>query len=358
MSNLFEDTNTKKFFIYNKKKKEVLPMTEPGINKLAKKKLDEIYGDREKLNVPQRFIDNWENIALYTPSGDIDKVHALYSTTEKSAYSLRNSLNDLTAKEWLPETVTVFAQKGLGAKNAHAQIEKEHPAPFSFQDIARLIRFFTKKDAKVLDPFSGVASTVKACAFENRIGYGVELNKKYHELGLKRIQLEVADEESKKRQNLINGDSLKVIKKFDDAYFDFIITSPPYWNILDTVDHKVKQNRIENNLDIKYSDSKNDLANIDSYDKFLDTIASFFSDCGRILKPKKYMCIIVSDFRKKEKYYVFHADLARKLEELGKFKLKGIRILYQRHKSIFPYGYPFSFVPNMHHQNVLILQKQ
>ncbi len=57
------------------------------------------------------------------------------------------------------------------------------------------------------------------------------------------------------------------------------------------------------------------------------------------------------------KYYVFHSDLSNAIEKLGKFKLKGIRILHQRHKSIYPYGYPFTFVPNMHHQNVLIFQK-
>ena len=70
------------------------------------------------------------------------------------------------------------------------------------------------------------------------------------------------------------------------------------------------------------------------------------------------MAIIVSDFRKKENYYIFHADLAREIERISPFKLKGIKILYQRHKSIFPYGYPYSFVPNVHHQKVLIFQNQ
>jgi hypothetical protein len=70
------------------------------------------------------------------------------------------------------------------------------------------------------------------------------------------------------------------------------------------------------------------------------------------------MAIIVSDFRKKEKYFIMHADLANAIEKLGTFNLKGIRILHQKFKSIYPYGYPFSFVPNVHHQNVLILQKK
>lgn len=44
-----------------------------------------------------------------------------------------NQLNDLTATQWIQETVSVFIQKGLGAGSKEAQIEKQHPAPFSFQ---------------------------------------------------------------------------------------------------------------------------------------------------------------------------------------------------------------------------------
>ena len=31
-------------------------------------------------------------------------------------------------------------------------------------------------------------------------------------------------------------------------------------------------------------------------------------------------------------------------------------MLYQRHKRIFPYGYPCAYVPNIHHQFIMILQ--
>ena len=66
----------------------------------------------------------------------------------------RNLLNDLTGKDWLPGTKSFFYQKGLGANHIEAQIEKLHPAPFSFQDISQLILFFTKAGMRVLDPVS------------------------------------------------------------------------------------------------------------------------------------------------------------------------------------------------------------
>lgn len=349
-------TTKKEYYFYQKNRKEFEPVVDEEINILAKEKLHEVFKNRDKYKIPNRFIKQWNDVVLYNAKGDLDKAKAIFLTTINSAYDLSNPLNDLTAKEWLPETVTVFSQKGLGASNKDAQIEKLHPAPFSFQDVARHIKFFTKEGDKVLDPFLGVGSSLKACAFEDRIGYGIELNQKYASLSELRIEQEVPEFfKYKKNQTIIQGDCIKQIKKFEDNYFDFLITSPPYWNILETRDHKANE-RVVKNLDTKYSEDESDLGNIDDYDKFIEVLGNFFSNCARIIKSKKYMAIIVSDFRKQDNFYIFHADLARYIEKKSTFKLKGIKILYQRHKSIFPYGYPYSFVPNVHHQNVLIFQ--
>jgi DNA modification methylase len=338
-----------------KNKREFIEVEDIEINNTAKQKLDLIFNT---FNVPNWIKERWDDVYLCNNSGNVAKAKSLYIKSIESTYDLNNKLNDLTSKEWLPETVTVFTQKGLGAGNKNAQIEKQHPAPFSYQDIMRLIKFYSKEGDNILDPFSGVGSTVKACAFENRIGYGIELNPKYHNLSIERIELEVPDEmKHKKNQNFINSDCISGIKKIENDFFDFIVTSPPYWNILETVDHKSGE-RLKDNLDVKYSDNSDDLGNISDYDEFLEILSTFFDDCSRILKNGKYLAIIVSDFRKKEKFHIFHADLANKIESKGNFKLKGIKILYQKHKSIYPYGYPFTFVPNIHHQNVLIFENK
>ena len=57
-----------------------------------------------------------------------------YKDLVEGTIDKRNTLNDLTGKEWLPETKSYFYQKGLGAEHKDAQIERQHPAPFSFQD--------------------------------------------------------------------------------------------------------------------------------------------------------------------------------------------------------------------------------
>lgn len=269
----------------------------------------------------------------------------------------RNQLNDLTAREWIPETVSVWNQRGLGADHADAQIERQHPAPFSFTDVGRLIRFFTKKGHTVLDPFVGVGSTLKACAIDERHGIGIELNPDFAELSRKRLATEVRDMfATVDGQRILEGDARDHLPLIPSESVDFVVTSPPYWSILKKEDHKVRQERLEKGLAKDYGTDARDLAKIERYEDFLRELAAIFGECARVLKRGRYMAIIVSDFRDKSKYIMFHADLARALESYA-LEVRGLKVLYQRHKKVFPYGYPYSYVPNIHNQYILILQK-
>ena len=275
----------------------------------------------------------------------------------------RNPLNDLTGKEWVPETKSYFFQKGLGKDHPAAQIERLHPAPFSFQDIEKLILFFTKKGMDVLDPFGGVGSTAKACETTGRHCISIELQKKYHDLSIMRLETEVGEGTSR-HHTFINADTCSVLPTLDTNTVDFVVTSPPYWGILHKQDQKVLKDRVANNLDTKYSDDVNDLGNVADYDEFLKILCDkVFKECARLLRYGKYMAIIVSDFRDKGDFISFHSDLINRLNKQritggGVLALQGTKILIQNHKSLHPYGYPFSYVENIHHQYVLIFRKK
>lgn len=269
----------------------------------------------------------------------------------------RNKLNELTAKEWIVETISVWNQSGLGARHPDTAIERQHPAPFSFTDVGRLVRFFTKSGQVVLDPFVGVGSTLKACALSRRKGIGIELYPHFVELSNKRLETEIGDMFSTvDDQQVIHGDARDVLPTFRNESIDFVVTSPPYWSILKKEDHKVRQERLANGLLTDYGDDDRDLGNIATYDDFLTVLTSILAECARVLIPGKYMAIVVSDFRDKSHYVMFHADLARSLESIG-LEMRGLTVLYQRHKKVFPYGYPYSYVPNIHNQFILLFQK-
>ena len=268
-----------------------------------------------------------------------------------------NRLNDLGATEWLPETISVWVQRGLGKGHEHAQIERLHPAPFSFQDVARLIRFFTKAGEMVLDPFVGVGSTLKAAALEGRLGVGIDLCKRYVELAEERLLTEVDPSVLLANpQRVVHGDARIELSRIPKNSVKFVVTSPPYWNILHKKDHKAKQERIGNGLDTQYSDDPGDLGNIASYDDFIRDLADTLALTRECLVDGGHMCVVVGDFRHKSRYYMFHSDIAREMQSRG-FSLKGLKILYQRHKRVFPYGFPYSYVPNLHHQYIVILSK-
>ena len=238
-----------------------------------------------------------------------------YRELSEGTVDKRNSLNDLTGKDWLPETKSFFYQKGLGANHPEAQIEKLHPAPYSFQDIGHLVRFFTKKGMNVLDPFGGVGSTAKACEVDGRVCTSIELSSKWHQLSIKRLEKEVGEGTSAKH-HFINGDSCEELLKLATESMDFVVTSPPYWGILNKLDQKVKKNRVANNLETKYSEDEKDLGNVESYEEFLDILVNqVFLQCARTLRYGKYMCLVVSDFRDKSDYISFHSDLIHVLNK-------------------------------------------
>lgn len=270
----------------------------------------------------------------------------------------RNTLNALTAKEWISESVSVWNQRGLGAKHADAAIERMHPAPFSYTDVGRLVRMFSKPGQTVLDPFSGVGSTLKACALDGRHGIGFELYPYFADLTRERLSVELPEEVQRDfPQEVMVGDSRKLALELEPDSVDFIVTSPPYWSILNKKpDHKVKQTREAQGYVTSYGDDARDLGNIDDYDQFIEELGHVLSATKDALKFKRYMAIIVGDFRHGSRYYMFHADLARAMEQHG-FTLQAINVLYQRHKRVFPYGYPYAYVPNVHHQNIVVLRK-
>ena len=266
----------------------------------------------------------------------------------------KNKLNELTASEWITRTVSVFVQKGLGNNSVEAKYEKLHPAPFSFTDVTRFVEFFTKRHGSVLDPFGGVASTAKAAALIGRHATVVEINPEFARLAEERLASELPIV-SRSFCSVICSDVRRA--NLDRADYDLLLTSPPYWGILDKIDHKARQERLNNGLIHNYGDVEGDLSKIENYDDFVEELATIFTNLAEKMRQGAHAVIIVGDFRHKSRYYMFHADLADRLETLGRWELRGVKIMYQKHKRVFPYGYPYSYVPNLHHQYALVLQR-
>ena len=110
-------------------------------------------------------------------------------------FDARNSLNDLTGKEWLKLTKSFWVSE----KSSEDKFALQHPAPFLLKDTIKLISMFTKRKQRVLDPFCGIGTTLLAASRLNRKGLGIELNPQYAEL----IESRLASENATANQRII-----------------------------------------------------------------------------------------------------------------------------------------------------------
>ena len=81
--------------------------------------------------------------------------------------SPRNTLNELGSKEWISETVSVWRQRGLGRGHPDTAIERQHPAPFSFTDVSRLVHI--SRGTETIQVYATLGSTEFAIETEEGI---------------------------------------------------------------------------------------------------------------------------------------------------------------------------------------------
>ncbi len=339
------------YFYYKNKEKKIEPVRNKDLNEKAKLLLKKIY-EEHKDSIPEKFIINWSEVKLFHPKGNILEAHALILELTEGSYDIHNELNHLTGKSWTKFTCSWFLfnalKQDLNEEKSICKQCEDHPATYSPTMMEEFISFFTKEKMSVLDPFLGIGSTLVGCKRTNRIGYGVEINKKYYEIAIKRTP------EFKK--NIYNGDARNINKIFEDKKFNFCISSPPYWNVLNRSTADFKKLRNEKNLDVRYSELKNDLGNIDEYGKFLSDLSKIYLDIYDLLYDKSYIVIIVKNIKKGGVMYPLAWDLAKILST--KYVLKDERIWIQDKISLAPFGYPKVWASNILHHYCIILRKE
>lgn len=267
-----------------------------------------------------------------------------------------NKLNDLTGKEWLKFTKSWFIHRPPRRK----EDEILHPAKFPESLVEEFIKFFTKKNGRVLDPFMGTGSTLISASGVNRNSVGIELNKNYYRTSSNRI----SKRGFKKLAFAINGDSLhlkELLSKngFAKTKFDYTITSPPYWNQL--LRNSIRQkDRSAKGLDTKYSENKNDIGNINSYEEFIEKQALVFDQVYDATKTNGYLTIITNNVYFDGRLYPLAFDTAISLTKRGEksWVLKDEKIWLQDDKKLIALGVNNAWVGNRHHQYCLIFRKE
>lgn len=179
--------------------------------------------------------------------------------------------SDSLKKDLQTKKESLTYNKSWGARTALSKFNSEYAK--------NIINFYTTKNCKILDPFSGRTRQI-ICKKLGRNYTGFEINPKYS-------------------NDTINDDCINIEKYFNETdKFDFLFTCPPYWN-----------------REI-YSDIKGDISNLKTYKLFLVEYQKRFEKCVKFIDDKGLCMIVVADFRDKE-FYSLHYDTIRIFKEFG-----------------------------------------
>jgi DNA modification methylase len=262
----------------------------------------------------------------------------------------RNRLNDLSPKEWLRFQKSWFVHNPPPRQRQ----ARRHPAKFPETLAQEFVEFFTKRGQRVLDPMVGTGSTLVACLRSGRNSVGIELNPTYARLAQQTVAEErehLGEQAAELEAEVITADATQ-LPDLGLPAADYVLTSPPYWNMLHARGAETQRHRrLQDGLDVVYSDHPADLGNIADYGEFLDRLVAVYAALPAVLRPKAYLTIIVKNVKKGGQVFPLAWDLAARLSRM--FTLKDEKIWAQDDIRLAPYGLGNAWVSNTFHHYCL-----
>ncbi len=182
----------------------------------------------------------------------------------------------LTDRGVIPYTVWDFQYRADygGDKGFHGNC--------SPQIVEQCIWRLTEEGDLVVDPMSGSGTTLDVCRRFNRKCIGYDINPPQN------------------RSDIVRNDSRKI--PLENSTVDMIFLHPPYWNLT---------------YFTKAEEKLPDLSRAKNIDEFIDMLELVFRECYRILKPKKFMCVLLGDLIREGKFVPLCRKTLNMAERLG-----------------------------------------
>lgn len=278
---------------------------------------------------------------------------------ERGTYDTRNKLNELTGKEWIffTNSVWITAFPPVAGKNSGFDLRKIHPSPKPPELLKDIISFFTKRGQWILDPFAGVGGTLIGASLcePKRNSIGIELNPDYVE-----AYKQVCKEYDFKENFMICDDARNMLshEMIRGNEFDLILTDPPYSDMMSKKKNGQKKKLYGKNDSSEFTSDERDIGNLE-YNEFLEELKKIITISLITLKDKGYLVLFCKDFQPtKESPNLLHNDVINKLIEIPNLIYRGLRIWHDQAIDLYPFGYPYAFVMNQLHQYIIIFRKE
>jgi DNA modification methylase len=268
-------------------------------------------------------------------------------------YSEANRVNDLTGREW------VFWSRSVITKpyppNLQHALRNRHGGQKPPELCADLVRAFSKQGQRVLDPFMGVGGVLLGASLAGRAATGIEINPEWV-----RIYREVCRLEGIAEQEAIAGDSRAVLPTLDGRVFDLVLTDVPYWKMDRAPRSRGAWKRVGEPARPVRGSRLADFGSGGSVDKgeWLASMGEIFARATSLLKPDGYLVTFIGDMYRDNTYHCLSAELAAVLQRVPGLVWKANLVWYDVSKKLHLYGYQYSYIPSLIHQNILVFRRE
>ena len=207
----------------------------------------------------------------------------------------------------------------------------------------------------MLDPFMGVGGVLLGASLAGRTATGIEINPEWI-----RIYREVCRLEGIAEQEVIPGDSRAVLPTLDGRLFDLVLTDVPYWKMdraprsrgawkrVGEPSRPVRGSRLADFGAGGYADKADWLA----------SMGEIFARAAALLKPDGYLVTFIGDMYRDNTYHCLSAELAGALQRVPGLVWKANLVWYDVSKKLHLYGYQYSYIPSLIHQNILVFRRE
>ena len=266
--------------------------------------------------------------------------------SQKTCSCKDNHINCLTAKEWARNQVAIweffYEKRDIRDKDIH-------PAVFPIALPKKCIELFTHKGELVLDPFSGIGSTLIAARDTDRNAVGFDLNQKYIDYTDERLKQIKIDFGEHAKQIAICDDSINIPEYLEENSVSLSVTSPPYANMLNhkrlnkSIRGDLRKNKHYEKIQ-QYSNDPRDLGTM-KLKEYTKALAQIYKGILPLLKPKAHCVINVNDLWENNHRYPTHSHIITAMEEVG-YELRNI-IIWDKRKLVNKvgiFGWPSNYI--------------
>ena len=183
-------------------------------------------------------------------------------------------LKELEEKGLILYTIWDFEDRGDYAGH------KDFVSNCSPQVVEQCVLRLTEKDDLILDPMAGSGTALDV----------------FHILGRRCIGFDIKPT----RPDIRLNDSQTL--PLESESIDMVFIHPPYWNL-------ITYTNAEENLP--------DLSRASTFEEYLNMLKQVFQECFRVLKPEKYMCVLLGDMIREGRFIPICRKATNLAEEIG-----------------------------------------